>query len=411
MAGETAADRSGGPFIRDRLTWMAYIAVATYAFCVYALGPMQAFIREELNLSYTLTSLHSTLWAGGSLLTGLTFHRVSRRIGRQRLFWFSALATAAGTLLFVAGHVVAVTLLAAAVLGTGGSFFNAGGTVLLADHHGGRRDQAIVEANVGASLAGVAVPALLGFLAATAAGWRTGMLLPALSLAVLFLAVRHHPIPPAVEPPAAAAGRLPSRFWALCVLASLTVAIEFCIVFYGIPLLRHQVGLATADATQLMSLFFVGELVGRLAGARLTRRPGRAKNVIQAALLTATAGFLVLWLGRGTVLAGVALFVTGAGVGNLYPLTISLVLGASGGRTDLAMARVMVALGLSIAIAPLLLGVLADRFGVHFAFTLELVLLVAAVLILAPIHVRDGAVGEVVNPPSRRRLRDPAPPG
>lgn len=390
VTGEMVSDRVVAPFVRDRLTWLADIGVATYAFCLYALGPAQAFIHQELHLSYTVTSLHSTLWAAGSVATGLTFHTLARRLGRHRLFWLSAAATVAGTLLFAIGHLAAVTLTAAVVLGTGGSFLQAGCTVLLADRHGSRRDRAIIEANIGASVAAVIVPALLGFLAATAAGWRAGMLLPALALAVLFLVLRRQPMPQAMEFPAGTSARLPRGFWGLCVLASLTVAIEFCIVFYGIPLLRSDVGLATADAAQLMSLFFVGELVGRVAGARLTRRPGRAKPVIQWALLTALAGFLVLWLCGSTLLAGIALFVTGAGIGNLYPLTVALVLGASGGRTDLAMARVQVALGLAIAVAPLVLGLLADSVGVHSAFALELVLILGAVFLLAPIRVTHG---------------------
>jgi hypothetical protein len=51
------------------------------------------------------------------------------------------------------------------------------------------------------------------------------------------------------------------------------------------------------------------------------------------------------------------------------------------------MARVQVAVGLSIAFAPLVLGVLADHAGVHSAFTLELGLLLGAIAVLTPLRV------------------------
>jgi predicted MFS family arabinose efflux permease len=368
-------------FTRDRLTWLAYISLASYAFYLYALGPLLAFLHQELHLSYAVTSLHSTIFSVGAVVTGLTFDRVTRSWGRHRVFWLSAAATVAGALLFFAGHQVAVTLPAAFVLGIGCTYLGAGCSVALADRHGPQRDRALLEGNVGASGTGVVVPALLGLLTGTAAGWRPALLLPVLTLGVLWVLLRHIalPAPPA---PASAARRLPRGFWGPCGLVALAVGIEFTLIFYGVPLLHVSVGLSTGAASIVLSLFVAGELAGRLVGARLTRRPGRAERVIGFALVVAMAGFLVLWLGRLTVLSALALFVTGLGVGNLYPLSLALALGAGGGRTDQAMARTQVAVGVAIGTAPLLLGVLSDRVGVVRALTVEPALIVTAALVL-----------------------------
>jgi fucose permease len=94
------------------------------------------------------------------------------------------------------------------------------------------------------------------------------------------------------------------------------------------------------------------------------------------------AGFLALWLGRVAVLSAIALFVTGLGVGNLYPLSLAMALGAGGGKTDQAMARTQVAVGVAIGTAPLLLGVLSDHVGVLRALTVEPALIVAAAVVL-----------------------------
>ena len=368
-------------FTRDRLTWLAYISLSTYAFYIYALGPVVAFLHQELHLDYTLTSLHSTLWSVGSVLAGLTLQSLARRLGRRRLFWLAAATTGVGALLFIAGHAVEVTLLAALVLGTGSTLVGAVSSVVLADRHGRHGDRALVEANLGASGVGTFVPALLGLLALTAGGWRSALLLPMLALAALFLVLGRVPMP-ASPIAAVAAGRLPRGFWAHVLLVALAVGIEFCVLFFAVPLLSTGSRLSTAGAAAALSLFVAGELTGRAAGSWLTRRPGRAIRLVGAALGVAMAGFLALWLVRVTGIEVVALFVTGLGIGNLYPLSLALALGAGRGRTDQAMSRVQVGIGVAIGTAPLLLGILSDHVGVIRALAAEPCLIVVAVLVL-----------------------------
>jgi cellulose biosynthesis protein BcsQ/MFS family permease len=276
LAASAVASLSGAEaprFVRDRLTWLGYISISTYAFYVYALGPVVAFLRQELHLTYTLTSLHATLWSVGSVLAGLSLHRLARRLGRRRLFWLAAVTTAVGALLFIAGHAVEVTLPAVLILGTGSTLVGAVSSVFLADRHGQQRDRALVEANLGASGVGAFVPALLGVLALTVGGWRSALVLPLLVLGALFLFLGRVPMP---RPPVAVltVGRMPRAFWAPCLLVALAVGIEFCVLFYAVPLLGIGARLSTADAAAALSLFVAGEFAGRLAGAWLTRGRG-----------------------------------------------------------------------------------------------------------------------------------------
>ena len=167
------------------------------------------------------------------------------------------------------------------------------------------------------------VSALLGLLALTAGGWRSGLLLPLLTLVVLFLVMGRVPMPAPPIAAAATAGRLPRGFWAHVLLVALAVGIEFCVLFFSVPLLSTGSRLTTAGAAAALSLFVAGELSGRAAGSWLTRRPGRATRLIGASLGVAMAGFSALWLVRVTGVAVVALFVTGLGIGNLYPLSLA----------------------------------------------------------------------------------------
>jgi MFS family permease len=76
------------------------------------------------------------VWASGSIVTGLAYPRLSRRLGRRRIFWAAAAAMSLGALLFVVGYHLGVTLLAATLLRLAGSALLTGTTATLADERG-----------------------------------------------------------------------------------------------------------------------------------------------------------------------------------------------------------------------------------------------------------------------------------
>ena len=69
-------------FTRDRFTWLAYLLLAFYGYFLNVIGPVTPFLKDELGLSYTVSSLHYTAFALGILLVGLGGQIVIRRIGR-----------------------------------------------------------------------------------------------------------------------------------------------------------------------------------------------------------------------------------------------------------------------------------------------------------------------------------------
>ncbi|MER7468174.1 MFS transporter [Streptomyces sp. NPDC097981] len=210
------------------------------------------------------------------------------------------------------------------------------------------------------------------------------MLLPLVIAGGLYMAFRHEPLRhhAASAGDVAPSGRLPTSYWLLAALAGVVVGAEFCLVFYGSPQLTSSIGLTDGQAATAMSLFFGGTLLGRLAGSRLSASRATTMQLVLAALGVTTVGFLVLWTSSTTSVALVALLVTGLGIANLFPLTLSLAVVAAQGRTDQATARVQLIVAVSITLAPLLLGALSDRFGVGRSFAVEGVLLMAAVALL-----------------------------
>src|SRR5690349_8998557 len=54
-------DSGAGAFRRDTPTLIGYLAIAGYAFWLYAFGPALALLQAELHFSYTLVGLYSAL--------------------------------------------------------------------------------------------------------------------------------------------------------------------------------------------------------------------------------------------------------------------------------------------------------------------------------------------------------------
>jgi MFS family permease len=338
--------------------------------------------------------VNSAIWSAGAALAGVSFAPVARRLPRAPLLWSSMAGTTAGIALFTATRTVALTLAGAALAGFAGTVLLTCVQAILSDRHGDRRGQALVEANVGAAGCAVLAPLLLGLFQATPLGWRAALAVPVFLLAGLYLRYRHQPLPaPPAGRPAGRQARLSRSCWLLAAMVGVGIAIEFCPIYFGTEVLTST-GLRTAEAATAMSGFYLGILLSRIGGAYLIRRAGRTVPLLCVSLAVTTAGFLMFWLAGQPALAIAGLAVCGAGLANLYPLSLALTLAAAPGNGDTANARTQLLGGILVIAAPYLLGSLADHLGLHAAFTVEPVLIgAAALLLLAGLRLRLSMAG------------------
>jgi cyanate permease len=381
-SGKPAEPPESDAFVRDAPTVLSYAMLGCFTFWLYAFGPAVTLLRDELGFSYSVLGLYEVFWSGGAALAGAGFALAARRLSRGVLLWGSAAATAVGAALFILGGGVPATLLGAGAFGAAGTMLLTVIQAILSDRHGDRRDRALTEANVGAGASAVFAPMILGALAGTMLGWRATFILPAVGLALLFLRYRREPLPARPEHHSAdSRGRLPAACWLFAIVTAVSSAIEFCLVYFGPQMLIH-IGWSAATASSAMSSNLTGVLVGRLIGARLTRRPGRTVTLLYTSLALTFASVMGFWLTEQPVFALVALFLSGLGIANLYPLALSLTLAAANGQEDRANARSQLVLGVLAAAFPFLLGSLADHYGLTIGFALEPALIVVSVLLL-----------------------------
>src|ERR1041384_7259619 len=108
-------------FHRDRFTWLAYLSLAFYGYFLNVLGPITPFLKDELRLSYTVSSFHFTAFAIGILLIGLGGHLLIQRIGAQKSLWLGLFGISLSALILIIGRNAIITIGASFLMGWIGS--------------------------------------------------------------------------------------------------------------------------------------------------------------------------------------------------------------------------------------------------------------------------------------------------
>ena len=370
-------------FRRDRFTWLAYLSLAFYAYFLNVLGPITPFLKEELQLSYTINSLHFTAFAVGILLIGLGGHLLVQRIGRWRSLWVGVIGMSLGALLLLAGKSPLITIGASFLMGLVGSLILTIVPAALSEEHGELRAVALSEANMLSSIVATAAPLMVGWFAHFTGGWRLALGIVAFTPILLFLSLGKgtSPTSTSTAEELTESGRpLPRLFWIYWTAIVLGVSVEFCMIFWSADYLEHVLGMVKANAAQSLSLFLAAMILGRIMGSRLVQRFS-AGSVVTVSILISSIGFLAFWKTESVFVGLSGLFLTGLGVANLYPLLLSLTIGAANGNTVQASARATLASGTAILTLPLVLGRLADAVGIRSAYGVVVLLLISVFLI------------------------------
>jgi MFS family permease len=333
-------------FDRDRYTWLGYLLLGYFAYMQASVGPLMPFLRAELGFNYTIAGLHLSTLAIGMMLGGLSCDQLVRYYGRGFTLWFGAAGMAMGALgLSFSNHVI-FSIGSMLLMGWLGSFVLIMIQATLSDHHGNLRAIALTESNVTASISASMAPFLVGRMQAIGMGWQWALYIGVFWVGVLAIIFHRQPIPvtPNGNTESDDSTALPAAFWAYALVVFLAVAIEWSIIFWGAEFMETSVGLSRVNAATVISVFFLAMIFGRMVGARMTRRYGTQGLLIGALCLT-LIGFPVFWLSPFAIFNITGLFITGLGVANLFPFTLSVAVGAAKEQSNKASARISLVAG------------------------------------------------------------------
>jgi len=168
------------------------------------------------------------------------------------------------------------------------------------------------------------------------------------------------------------------------------IGAEFCLSLWGVDLLRERAGLSPAAAAAGLSTITGGLFVGRVLGVRLAERMS-TERLLRASLILGLITFLLAWAIPSTWVVLTAMFLTGVSLALAWPLNLSRIIRSAHGSTDRAAALTLAAATTAIGGAPFILGAVSEAVGVHLAFLLVPVLLIAAFILVTIRPVAEDA--------------------
>ncbi|MEL7645618.1 MAG: MFS transporter [Anaerolineaceae bacterium] len=359
---------------RTRKTWLIYALLSLYVFMLNVPGPVTNYLKDEFGMSYALSSMHFSAFAAGVLVTGLLGAYFIPRFPRERVLAFGALGLGVGGIILAFGQAPAVTIFGIFLMGCIGTLILSIYPAILDEEMGARSPVGISEANTIASLFAGIAPLLVGFLVQRSLGWRPAVILVAAASLVLglwlLLRVSGSPAGASVQKIAPEhSGKLPGRYWIFWLALMLGIAVEYCIIYWGADFVEKVLGFSKNTATQSVSLFMAGMIVGRFFGSRLLERVSPMK-LLSGSILLAIFGFTLFWSGLTPLLGIIGLTLLGLGVANFYPVIVSLAIASAGELKAKAGARATLATGTAILFLPLVLGIVSDRVGIRLAYSI-----------------------------------------
>jgi Fucose permease len=378
--GESA--RAVVRFRRGPQTWLIYLMWAALGFGVNGLGSVLLPLRDQLGLSAFETSLYSAFFAIGLVLTGLVGDRVVKVIGRRRLLLVVLVMISAGAAVMTLAT-TATTFIGAAGIGLGEALLIQVLPVELVALHPQHAPQALSEANALSSGAGIAAPLAVSAGLAAGVGWGVGYSIPlaiatALAVVLAWFGIGRAASAASAATAAAEPGRPVESPWRPWLEMVGSVAVEFCFVLWSATAVASWHRVDTSLATLIAGSFLVGMGIGRFAGAPLAGRFGVRATTL-GCLGLALVGSIAFWFAGNQWVAAVALLLGGLGVSLLYPLTLSRLLAADPLHSDRATSRSALASGVAILSVPPLLAWLADLMGLHLAFLVAPLILLALI--------------------------------
>lgn len=378
-------------FTRDKTFWTIALQVTILNFYLGGFGPAQPLLRADQGTSLTVAGLHGTAMGVAAIVAGLSNSRLVHRFGREKTSWIGMWLFCTGVLMFVSFRSVEFTLSATFLGGMGTSMVINNMVTRLSHHFKQATPLALPQSNGINSVGFVFGTIAVGTLAGTAISWRLGLLLTIPATIILYFISRDkNRDPHDRDISVRQSGKLSRTYWIACFGFFICICTEFATSFWAAALLRDRVGGTASAATLAIVALGSGMAAGRWYGAIVLKKLKLDQQLITIIILQ-FIGFVIFWFSHSLIVSLVTLFVTGLGISMQFALCSLRLIGFSDKRPDLAIGISSLAAGSGIALAPFMLGVLGDIFGISRAYLMVpiLILIALAIVILVPSKVEE----------------------
>ncbi len=376
----TPTDRK---FKHDATFWSVALQSAVFGFFMGGFGPAQPLLQSDQGTSGAIAGLHGTSLGLASILAGLLNARVVHKFGRFKTSWIGIGIFGVGAMMFILAPSPFISISASAIIGIGVSLTINSGFALLTNHYTNHQTRAASQANGVNSLFVVFGTLLIGALAGTSINWRFGLLLIFPAGAALYLFARKHNSEEHIpELSGRQSGKLSGKYWIGWIAITLCISSEFAMTFWSASLFRDRTDYSAATATVAVLAGSLGMALGRWFGPLIMTHIDLDQRLIFL-LVFQLSGFMVFWYSHDALFSFFGLLISGLGISMQFTLNSLRLIRLSEKRPDLAMGIGALGAGSAIAVAPLLLGFLADQIGISKGYLMvPIIVLIAIVLVL-----------------------------
>ena len=361
----------------------AYVDTLSIGYLLYGVGAVTAFLAAALALSDAEAALHSSLMASGLLAAGISGDRIDARIGSTRANVAAYMLLGLGSAAMATAAAYPVTLAGAAAIGLSVGLLLAHVNRTLTRGGGSLAQIRLSRSGLTAMFGSMSVPVVIGLGENSSLGWQLAFVVAGGLIVVGLWGTRWRQDVAAAS--FSLAGRLNRNYWLAWWLLVLGVAVEFAFVFWASTLVERQLEVSLADATLVLTSFYIGMAATRV-GLSVPAIGGRDPiTLVRFGLVAALVGALLAWVADDIALAAVGIFLGGVGASFQYPLIVAVALALVPTLQDKAAARVILASGVAILFSPFVLGVAADAAGVSTAWLLIPAIAVVALVLSVPV--------------------------
>ena len=367
---------------RDKVFWLAALQTAAFGIFMGGFGPALPLLQEAQGTSAAIAGLHGTAIGLASIVAGAFNAHIVHRFGRSTTVWIGLITFNIGALGFVIFPDPWQTILAIFIAGIGLSITINNTFMKLSIHYAEHSARATSQANGVNSAFVMLGNFIIGVIASSSFSWKLGLLLCIPFTVMLYLLLgRHEEYEYIPEESGRQRGSLSVKYWVSWIGMSFCIAAEFAVAFWAAALIRERTDISAALATTLVLAFPLGMMIGRWFGTYLIPTLGIDQRLKLIIAIQGTS-FLIFWASSVPLTSFIALFLVGFGTSMQFALSTLRLLRFATNKPDLAIGKASWGAGLAIALSPLFLGFLADKFGIINAFLMVPVIVVFAFVIV-----------------------------
>jgi predicted MFS family arabinose efflux permease len=385
---------SGQTYKRDQVFWLAALQTGVFGIFMGGFGPALPLLQADQGTSAAVAGLHGTAMGISSIIAGSINARVAHRFGRPQSVWLGLIIFNIGAMSFIVLPKAWQTIPAILIAGIGMSLTITNSLMNVSGHYKSHAPRAVSQANGVNSAFVLLGNFIIGVIAGSQFSWRLGLLVCLPFAIILYLTLgrqqRTEHIP---DTEGHQTGSLPLKYWLSWIGMMFCIAAEFAVAFWAAALFREKTDLSAALSTTLVLAFPCGMMIGRWFGTHIFPTMD-IDDRLRAIIALQGGGFALFWFSTNPWLSFTALFIVGLGTSMQFALSSLRLLRFGREKPDLAIGKSSLSAGIAIGLSPLLLGLLADRFGIVQGFLLVPALIICAFVIVTLVPSKSELTSE-----------------